>query len=349
MQRRNLVARAIQGLRVSGESAAAEKLVLLLAEDGKWEVRKAVAENLLQMPEPLYEKIIKILAMDANTYVARAVEREMARRSVLSKSEKRRQPTAIKRLATELEAKYGEDGLKLAKKYAEKTTEMVVRTASHDINGVLTPIKPYLADLHQIAADPTAKRKVSRIISGIKYLERMLKDMRQWAADVEIILVEEDLVSLLEYAAQDARDHLKAQGRNASLVAVYFDVVSRPRLRVSRPQLQMAFTNIIKNAIEAHATSATDFKSGSVTVGVSEVESLVTVTITDTGMGMNPRDLEKITEFIPGNTSKKHLGTGYGLPIALRNIEAHGGKITISSADDAGTTVTISLPVQPLS
>jgi two-component system cell cycle sensor histidine kinase PleC len=109
----------------------------------------------------------------------------------------------------------------------------------------------------------------------------------------------------------------------------------------------MAFTNVIKNGIEAHALSATEFAHGRVNISVSPSDEAIRVEITDSGKGISMRDLEKLIEFIPGNTSKKHSGTGYGLPIAKRYIEAHGGQLLIASKEDQGTTVTVILPNQP--
>jgi signal transduction histidine kinase len=157
---------------------------------------------------------------------------------------------------------------------------------------------------------------------------------------------EEDLVEVIESASQDAIDHLKAQGRDSGSVSFHLNADVRPTLRLSRPQLQMAFTNIIKNAIEAHAVSNTEFGRGTVTASVNTDEAIVRVLITDTGRGMGARDLEKLMEFVPGNTSKKHLGTGYGLPIAKRYVEAHGGNVTLASEEDKGTCVTVLLPMQ---
>jgi len=68
------------------------------------------------------------------------------------------------------------------------------------------------------------------------------------------------------------------------------------------------------------------------------------IVVQDNGMGMYDVDLQKIREFIPGKTTKEGIGTGFGLPIARRNIEAHGGTIDIESVADQGTTVTIALP-----
>jgi signal transduction histidine kinase len=345
-QRRDLVARAVAALRSSTDGVHATKLLTQMAKDPKWEVRKAVADHLLHIPESLYEQLIPVLASDPNTFVADSVRREMGRRSIQSAGEKRRQSRPFQRAADEIEMRFGPEALQLAKKLAEKKTEQVIRTAVHDIKGILTPIKPSLDDLKERSSERGDKRRVDRIIRGVNYLEQMLADMRQWSDEIELSVSEEDLVEVIESASQDAIDHLKAQGRDSGSVSFHLNADVRPTLRLSRPQLQMAFTNIIKNAIEAHAVSNTEFAHGTVTASVNTDEAIVRVLITDTGRGMGARDLEKLMEFVPGNTSKKHLGTGYGLPIAKRYVEAHGGNVTLASEEDKGTCVTVLLPMQ---
>jgi signal transduction histidine kinase len=345
-ERRDLVGRAVTVLRSSTDGVHAAKLLTQLARDSKWEVRKAVADHLLHIPEALYEQLIPLLAKDPNTFVADSVKREMGRRSIQSAGEKRRQSRPFKRAAEEIESRFGPEALRYAMKLAEKKTEQVIRTAVHDIKGILTPIKPSLDSLRDTTSDRNSRRRIDRVIGGVNYLEQMLADMRQWSDEIELSLSEEDLVEVIESSAQDAIDHLSAQGRHPEKVAFQLSAEVHPRLRVSRPQLQMAFTNVIKNGIEAHAVSNTDFSVGSVTVAVTAEDQFVRVEIADRGKGMNARDLEKLLEFVPGNTSKKHLGTGYGLPIAKRYVEVHGGKLTITSEEDKGTTVVVLLPLQ---
>lgn len=109
----------------------------------------------------------------------------------------------------------------------------------------------------------------------------------------------------------------------------------------------MAFTNLVKNGIEAHAISSSEFKPGVVTITVAAKEQVLQIEVVDTGKGMNAHDLEKLIEFVPGNTSKKHLGTGYGLPIAKRYIEAHRGKLIVTSVEGHGSTFTVLIPLEP--
>jgi signal transduction histidine kinase len=68
----------------------------------------------------------------------------------------------------------------------------------------------------------------------------------------------------------------------------------------------------------------------------------VMLSVTDTGVGMDPAAVARIFE---PYFSTKTTGTGLGLTIAQRNIEASGGTIVVTSERGVGTTVTMSFPV----
>jgi signal transduction histidine kinase len=71
----------------------------------------------------------------------------------------------------------------------------------------------------------------------------------------------------------------------------------------------------------------------------------VSITISDNGMGLDGDELEALRQFIPGKSSKGNFGTGFGLPIARRNIRAHGGDLFFYSEVDVGTSVRVWLPI----
>jgi two-component system, OmpR family, sensor histidine kinase CiaH len=91
-------------------------------------------------------------------------------------------------------------------------------------------------------------------------------------------------------------------------------------------------------------------KDGQITVNVEQSRTSVLLSVVDTGEGIAPEDLPRVFDrFYTGDKSRTKLdqsGTGLGLSIAKWIVEAHGGKIGISSKGAGlGTTVKIELPI----
>lgn len=107
-------------------------------------------------------------------------------------------------------------------------------------------------------------------------------------------------------------------------------------VNADRSQLLVAFQNIVKNAIEA--------MEGGGTLGISlkQTDKHAVLTFTDTGVGIPPENMGKIFSLL---FTTKMQGTGFGLPITKKIIQAHGGTIEITSKAGVGTTVTISFPL----
>ena len=81
---------------------------------------------------------------------------------------------------------------------------------------------------------------------------------------------------------------------------------------------------------------------GQLIATASSGDRFVTITLQDTGVGMDEDALARVFE---PYFSTKTSGTGLGLPIAQRNIEANGGTIEVDSKKGFGTIVHVRLPV----
>ncbi|REE92856.1 two-component system sporulation sensor kinase A/two-component system, sporulation sensor kinase E [Paenibacillus taihuensis] len=101
-------------------------------------------------------------------------------------------------------------------------------------------------------------------------------------------------------------------------------------------QLKQVFVNVLKNAIEAMPSG------GIITITLTNVDAQhIAVSIVDEGTGIPEDQLPKLGG--PFFTTKDS-GTGLGLMICYRIIEAHQGKMDIKSVPGIGTTVSIRLP-----
>src|SRR5207237_8510217 len=100
-----------------------------------------------------------------------------------------------------------------------------------------------------------------------------------------------------------------------------------------------ALVVLVDNAIPEVA------RGGSVTIrGRTEWEAkTVTVSVADTGRGMPAEVLESL--FTYQATNRKHGGTGLGTKIVKDVVDAHGGHLTVESKVGAGTTFSLTLPV----
>lgn len=109
-----------------------------------------------------------------------------------------------------------------------------------------------------------------------------------------------------------------------------------PTLIADPQQLKQALINLLLNAIQATPPG------GAVQVTAAAEAEVLRIAVIDAGSGIAPDMLERI--FDPYFTTKPQ-GTGLGLPIALRIIEAHGGTLDVTSTLGRGTTVEVCLPV----
>ena len=109
-----------------------------------------------------------------------------------------------------------------------------------------------------------------------------------------------------------------------------------------KDKLIQVMVNLLSNAVKFT-------NEGSVTCRVSRNKDDVIVAITDTGIGIAPKDHAAVFEQFKqvGDTlTDKPKGTGLGLPICKEFIEHHGGKIWLESELGKGSTFFFSLPIQ---
>ena len=113
-----------------------------------------------------------------------------------------------------------------------------------------------------------------------------------------------------------------------------------PPVRADKTKLKQVFINIIKNALESfNENSITSF----VHISILYLNGNIQIIIKDNGCGIPPEHLDSI--FTP-MVSYKENGSGLGLPISKKIIEAHKGTINVSSSLNLGTAFTITLPIE---
>jgi len=108
-----------------------------------------------------------------------------------------------------------------------------------------------------------------------------------------------------------------------------------PEISVDPDLLHRALQNLVLNAIDAMP------EGGELTLRTSSLGDRIEVSISDTGSGLTSEECGRL--FTPYYTTKQH-GTGLGLAIVQSVVSDHGGKISVESAKEKGTTFRIELP-----
>jgi signal transduction histidine kinase len=171
------------------------------------------------------------------------------------------------------------------------------------------------------------------IIESAENMQKIVHDVLDFSKPIKLELKEEDLGSILKKACDYCKS--KAVERGVSLSA---DIPDHPvNILIDGFALQRALINLISNDIEASE------RGQAVKVSVETVGRYQTISIKDSGYGMDKETLENI--FIPFYT-KKRGGTGLGMAIAKKVIEGHNGRILVKSRAGKGTEVRIELPLE---
>lgn len=110
-----------------------------------------------------------------------------------------------------------------------------------------------------------------------------------------------------------------------------------PPVDVDAEKMEQIFLNLIDNAAQAMP------RGGEISISTSANNGSVEFAFRDTGVGIRPENMERIFEPL---FSTKTKGIGLGLAIVRMLIEAHQGKIEVSSQVGEGSLFTVSLPAQ---
>ncbi len=224
----------------------------------------------------------------------------------------------------------------------ERLRRNMVADIAHELRTPLSNLRGYLEAVSDgvVKADDATIRSLNEEASS---LSRLVDDLQEVsladAGEIKLIIQPEDISRLIN----EAVTALQTKAADSGLTINTEQPSALPTVNIDSHRIKQVLLNLLENAI-AHTE-----RGGSVTVAAREQEDKIYISIADTGEGIPSEDLPLVFErFYRVDKSRTRAtgGSGLGLTIAKRLVEAHGGTIEVTSQPGRGSTFTFAIPLQ---
>ena len=224
---------------------------------------------------------------------------------------------------------------------AEATRRDFVANASHELRTPIAAVRAAAETLLSGAVDdPAASRNFVEIIARhAERLSRLTQDLldlsRIESRQLRLEAATLDVGALARQVIELLSDSARAKG-----LALASEVPEGTTVRADSRALEQVLVNLVENGIKYTA-------HGSVTVGAAKGEQGCTITVTDTGPGIERHHLPRLFERfyrVDTGRSREQGGTGLGLAIVKHLVIAMGGEVDVES-DATGTRFSVRLPL----
>ena len=224
---------------------------------------------------------------------------------------------------------------------AEQLRRNMVADIAHELRTPLSNIKGHL----EAVRDGVMKPDVNTIRSldeEATMLSRLVDDLQELslaeAGELKLVRQAEDITKLIRQAMAGVQPQATAKGLSLSL-----DLPDKlPPANIDSHRISQVLRNLLENAM------ANTAKGGTTTVTAKQQGNYLEVAVSDTGEGIPAEDLPNIFErFYRVDKSRARAtgGTGLGLTISKRLVEAHGGTIEAQSELGKGSRFSFTIPI----
>lgn len=225
--------------------------------------------------------------------------------------------------------------------HAEQLRRNLVADVAHELRTPLSNIQGYLEAIHDGLIKPDAAT-IRSLNEEAALLSRLVDELQELslaeAGELKLVFQTEDIADLIKQTVASWQPQVAAKDMSLSL-----DLPERlPPVEIDWQRVSQVLHNLLENAV-SHTG-----KGGTIVVAAARQDRWVEVSVSDTGEGIPAADLPNIFErFYRVDRSRARAtgGSGLGLTIAKRLVEAHGGEIKVKSEMGRGSRFSFTVAV----
>ncbi len=222
----------------------------------------------------------------------------------------------------------------------ERVRQDFVANVSHELRTPLTIIRSMAETMLDDEGEISERSS--------RYLTKIVGEVDR------LTLISQDLLILSASESNPVRKH------RCDIGEVFRNVVQQLEPKATKKSLSLTFEGPLPCVIEANSSQMTQVAlnlidnaiiytaTGTVTVKVVRGDAEVTISVTDTGIGVPSDQIDRIFERfyrVDRARSRATGGTGLGLSIVKHIVEAHGGTVNVASSLNNGSTFTVTMPI----
>ncbi len=223
---------------------------------------------------------------------------------------------------------------------AEKIQRTMVADIAHELRTPLSNIRGYLEAISDKVIKPNTDTLHS-IEEEAALLSRLVDDLQELSlaetGELKLERQVEDISKVIKRSVIAEQPSAMAKGLSLAI-----DLPAElPAVNIDAQRISQVLRNLLNNAL-AHTAE------GSITVSARQQDNWVEISVTDTGEGIPEKELPEIFErFYRVDKSRTRTtgGSGLGLTITKRLVEAHGGSIEAYSEEGEGSRFSFTIPV----